>query len=331
MPHSPSTFLYAPPILSFWHFALLASCALISCSKEEGAPVAQPSPDVISISAAAPRAATSADFATSWNAFVDRVSKGEFSDPLGQYVSKNTYVANDGYKERPTRPKYTQEERDARLRTLGFVSGDANSNTAAKSYSYQFESSEGRGMNNLFTPAYPSTPFPGNEQGYVWDLKIVKDGRSPLQGYTIIPVDLNRGAGGQYIYLSFTRDPRFIQNASDEGENLQSGPVRGITSVNQRIGAGFTSYPANYTPTWAEWGCDSFPGFCFKEGDLNDGAGGRFIYGYQSKLENQGGPIEVGVLSGNGNISPPYGWQKVGVDLNDGAGGAYIWFCFKRR
>jgi hypothetical protein len=267
-----------------------------------------------------------------WNKFVDSVSTGKEKDPLGQYVSKDTYVQNPGEgTERPTRPKYTQEERETKLKLLTGQTKQKSTGVGTangKSYSYQFSSSEGLGLVSNPTPYYDQY----NPDNYVYDLKIVKDGKNPLPGYTLIPLDLNRGAGGQYIYLSFTRDVRYYTNAgtSYEGDNYQApGPVRDVTSVSGRFGASFSSWPNYFTPAWTEWNCDFAQ--CWKEGDLNDGAGGRYIYAYQSKLGFRGSPVEVGVLSGNGDISPPAGWQRVGVDLNEGAGGAYVWFCIKRR
>jgi hypothetical protein len=258
----------------------------------------------------------------SWNEFVSRVENGEIEDPLGQFVS-NTTVFSSENNERPDRPKYSAEERNAILsEKLG--SGEIEPTQvvyASRNYGYQFVSTEGVGLigGGLF------------QNILVQDLKIVKDGRGALPGYYILNSNLNRGAGGQAIYLSFTRNFRGVFYASQEGNNPQRGAVSDITAVAQRVGAFFTSWPNEFVPTFCEWNCSGpIITKCYKEPDLNDGAFGRFIYAYQSKLPSRGAPIEVGVVSGNRNVQPPTGWERVGPDLNEGAGGAYIYFCRKR-
>ncbi|MBM4463815.1 MAG: VCBS repeat-containing protein, partial [Chloroflexi bacterium] len=60
--------------------------------------------------------------------------------------------------------------------------------------------------------------------------------------------------------------------------------------------------------------------------DLNEGAGGKYIY--LCVKESLSGQIKV--ISGDSStISPGSGWWKINQDLNDGAGGKYIYLCVK--
>ncbi|WP_426489600.1 hypothetical protein [Hymenobacter sp. 102] len=159
-----------------------------------------------------------------------------------------------------------------------------------------------------------------------------------------IGLDLNKGAGGEYIYLSFTRDPfavAYQRNGScgDEQPKDASGQYLNypITSVDTRV-VGNTGTLIKcfngYTPMWAVNPLGNFEGNYMKFPDLNDGAGGSYVYGYQSRSQSYGTPIELGILAGNNvNIQPPAGsgYVRVGSDLNSGAGGDYIFFCIKHR
>ena len=89
-------------------------------------------------------------------------------------------------------------------------------------------------------------------------------------------------------------------------------------------------YPGEFSPMWAETPHPPINSDYMKFPDLNDGAGGRYIYGYQSR--RPGTPIELGVLASNSSSTqPPTGWTKAGGDLNEGAGGDFIYFCIKPR
>ena len=71
-------------------------------------------------------------------------------------------------------------------------------------------------------------------------------------------------------------------------------------------------------------------GFVKLPQDLNDGAGGDYIYlcyqpvAYADEVALKG----VTVIGGdNADVPAPYGFQMVPGDLNDGAGGDYIYVC----
>lgn len=300
-----------------------------------------------------------------WLFYLEQIEEGNVKDPTGQYFAKETIVDrtddeqdDDGETLKgEARPKFDAAEGTSDWGYSNYVAqggqlgvpkatacedcpvsdgvGLAETKNAL-AVTAQFENSQGLGT-------YTGT---NNPKGYIYDVKVVK-GRSrnlmALRGYTIIPLDLNKGAGGQYIYLMFTRDPSRVQYGDEiRGENLGYsngyrviGPVRKMSSYAQRVGAvatqGFTAWHG-YVPTWNKWL------FGWRQPDLNDGAGGRFIYGFQGKGDNDGQPVEIGVVAGNSSrISPPAGWRKIdgsdfrfpGVDLNLGAGGDYIYFCIK--
>jgi hypothetical protein len=285
-----------------------------------------------------------------WAEFVRKVEGGKISDFTGQYVSKATKgVSADG--KRVERTKNDAEKWNIRLKKTT-VDNSNNKVVPIDPICYDpYDTSCGGpiGGGGGPAPVYSTfmssenvAPYSGSDNlaGDIYDLKIVKGGSSnltPLPGYTIIPVDLNKGAGGQYIYMTFTRNPSTVASSGRDDGRVTSGPVRGIIATANTVGAMFVSWPYNATPIWAPgsvWGT-------WEQPDLNDGAGGRFIASYQTKNEVDGGPIEVGVIAGNSSsIQPPSGWLKLnnyysssagGCDLNERAGGDYIYFCIKRR
>ena len=167
------------------------------------------------------------------------------------------------------------------------------------------------------------------------DLKFEKgdsSNQTPLDGYHLISADLNKGASGRYIYLTFTRDARKVIN--DDQCGITSNPyITGLRAasynfIDAAIEKGSCRNP--WTPIWeAVWLSDEI--FDWKHIDLNDGSGGRFIYAWQSKVDGEDPILEVGVVSGNqSNIRCPSGWVTHGQDLNEGAGGDYIYFCYKK-
>lgn len=141
------------------------------------------------------------------------------------------------------------------------------------------------------------------------DIRIISGGTSgidPDEGYEIIRTDLNRDAGGKYIYITYK-----------EGLDNQES----ITDVTFVTGRG-ASAPGGYTKI---------------PGDLNEGAGGAYVYlCYKTGISDY--PIRrLTVLVGKNTQSPP-GFYKVNnyysnspQDLNEGAGGNYIWLAYSRE
>jgi hypothetical protein len=171
--------------------------------------------------------------------------------------------------------------------------------------------------------------------GAIRDLKFAKgDTSTPsvLSGYHKINVDLNRGAGGTYIYLTFTRDKTVQQGPLDECPPgyIQGDFVTNIIAEDYAWGHMKGKCLGSWTPPiYQATGSILAP---WKHPDLNDGAGGRYIFAWQERPNGSSmQPIrEVGVVAGAGGTACPTGWSQVPQDLNQGAGGDYIYFCFKR-
>lgn len=208
---------------------------------------------------------------------------------------------------------------------------------------------DGSGGGGTYNPPY--TMITSEDIGYgnfvvknytyanaIMDLKVIKGnsssiGTSDLPGYYKIAADLNRGAGGKYIYLCFTRDPAKVQGSSrwvDDYEMGRDVPIRSVEVVSQTIGTA-PRFDDMYMPP-----VEVKDNFGFHMADLNDGAAGKYIYAYQRKgADNPNYPPlqivkEVGVIYGSSSsITPPAPWEKIPKDLNEGAGGDYIYFIVK--
>lgn len=68
------------------------------------------------------------------------------------------------------------------------------------------------------------------------------------------------------------------------------------------------------------------------DGDLNEGAGGDYIYFAVKRGTDESKAVNgLAVVAGkNEKVSAPAGYEKIGMDLNKGAGGRYIYLC-KRK
>ncbi len=257
------------------------------------------------------------------------------TDKTGQYVSKDVQVPDNGGKERSTRPKFDAAEAINALSLPPdepcppYTDCGGGGGTTPPRVTSTFVSSVGLGNGSY---AY-------NLYNFIQDLKIIKGSSSSintgdLPGYIKINADLNRGAGGQYIYLCFTRDPyKVVGSTSNPGAWKNDGrigwqvPVRGIVVKTQSVG------PANNWPDLWTPPIEVKDSFGFHCPDLNDGAGGKYVYAYQRKDSYDTSlPYvkEVGVIYGNStSIQPPAGWERLPWDLNEGAGGDFIYFCVK--
>ncbi|MCB2376711.1 hypothetical protein LGH70_03920 [Hymenobacter sp. BT635] len=281
---------------------------LYGCGKEDSQQIAP-----------AARSAREAAQAISWDEFKADVAAGKRLDDFGQYVSKTTWVASDG-SPRPVRPKREPLRKASPSgATVGakYVQPEepcdgCGGGGGVYVVPYTFVSSENQGASVA------------NPNGYILDMKLVTDNWSSWQfpGYIRLNSDLNKGAGGEYIYFTFTRDASAARYSEAYPLTLISILARNLGRPNVPAGHGQLWYGRNTG--------DDVPSV--QELDLNDGAGGDYIYSYISAYSGYGAPIrEVGVLSSrNASQQPPAGWEKVGVDLNKGAGGDYIYVCVKR-
>ena len=140
-------------------------------------------------------------------------------------------------------------------------------------------------------------------QYYITDVSVVtgKNAKAP-SGYTKIDVDLNKGAGGKYIYLVYKKgsgSTGVIDIIVVTGKNTNAPP--GYTRINV---------------------------------DVNEDAGGDYMY-LCKRFGNAGetkqyGIIDLQVLIG-GKGSLPKDYTSIGIDLNRNAGGEWIYLCCKRQ
>lgn len=144
------------------------------------------------------------------------------------------------------------------------------------------------------------------ETMYITDITVVashkKENICVPRGYEKIDVDLNEGAGGDYIYLC-------IQRGTDKAKAIDD-----IKLISQ----------------WDK-GCQPPAGYEKVNLDLNQGAGGKYIYLCKHRGSKE--PfLDVKVLrSSSRNVSVPEGYTLISQDLNEGAGGKYIYICYARK
>ena len=125
-------------------------------------------------------------------------------------------------------------------------------------------------------------------------------------GYTLVDNDLNKGAGGDFIYFSY---------------NTTNDLTRALKDVRITFGKK-----------------ETLPGSYKKDlHDLNAGAGGDFIYLWTSTNASNGKPIKVIDVFYGKNADIPTGYTEVdynktgkAADLNHNAGGDYIYLGIKR-
>lgn len=129
--------------------------------------------------------------------------------------------------------------------------------------------------------------------------------------YTKIPVDLNKGAGGKWIYLYYSR--------GDDGLFEIGTQVTTYKKTNCG-GDGFVYVDCGNQLGWP--------------GNLNSGAGGRNIYLKQWMTDSYTNwkkeivDIQI-IASSSNNQTTPNGWVKVSRDLNYDVGGDYIYLYYK--
>jgi hypothetical protein len=122
-------------------------------------------------------------------------------------------------------------------------------------------------------------------------------GIQPPAGFTKIPVDLNQGAGGDFIYLCYKKGA--------------GAPVTGVTIT---LGNGVPPPDAGYTIIPV---------------DLNRNAGGDYIWLWYTKDPGCTTIHNFQILVNT--TTPPSGYTLIPVDLNRNAGGEYIYLCYEEH
>ena len=172
---------------------------------------------------------------------------------------------------------------------------------------------------------------------YIQSIAVAKDGSSGQTGindcknalknagYTVLDVDLNDGAGGDYIYMGY-------KTTTDPAE-----AIRGIIIRNGEYAPDTITHGNN--GTFHKLGTYSEPN-ATGHGvvDLNSGCGSRsdYLYFYVTRSESYGGPVtELAFRTGKGNTGLD-GFSVVtdtvyeAADANEGASGSYIYLFEKR-
>lgn len=143
---------------------------------------------------------------------------------------------------------------------------------------------------------------------YITDIVVLSEKKSSVSvpnGYTKLSQDLNQGAGGNYIYICFKKEPY-------RKDLLVITDIKASTSK-------------------------SIEGYSVIDKDLNKGAGGKYIYLHIKKekfteenKETLSAVTDITTVVGK-NADAPSGFVKLYQDLNEGAGGKYIYLCLKRN
>jgi hypothetical protein len=144
---------------------------------------------------------------------------------------------------------------------------------------------------------------------YITDIKLVAGSTSGVAcpvGYNKINVDLNRRAGGRWIFLCYLYGPASAA--------IDASSIKTTTRT--------AAHPEQYL----------IKGVNGSNGDMNQGAGGYYIYGTWAGT-NTCRLTGVGVVTDSlGKVHPPLPFlspkdPSYDVDLNDGAGGDFIYLA----
>jgi len=172
----------------------------------------------------------------------------------------------------------------------------------------------------------------GSSSGDGYVISIMTSVRSgndapPTQdGLIKIPVDLNEGAGGKYIYFYYRK------GLKEYFPNEKIDYICELSIVTD------CCLPIIVPPvTWDASGKSIGSGGWT---DLNQGAGGDYIYLVERREIRHSNmlrlysyskpPIrDILVISSNKKLSSYPGWILIPTDLNKGAGGKWIYLCYK--
>jgi hypothetical protein len=155
--------------------------------------------------------------------------------------------------------------------------------------------------------------------------------------YKKINYDVNKGAGGKYIYLYYASE--FRSNTMLSGR-FPDVALRDVYALSHKKGGDHTSYVnkkkiSEYSFNWNYFkigtdGNPQEPGYkgTGRQVDLNEGAGGKYIYLFGSTKNKAWNYITEIAVSNNKTLN---GYRNAGCDLNDGAGGKYIYLHTRHR
>lgn len=140
----------------------------------------------------------------------------------------------------------------------------------------------------------------GAQDGPVTEITVVYHPLAPYvvtpEGYTRINVDLNQGAGGDYMYLCWKK-----------------GVGAPITGLAVTLNGGQPPSDARYTRINV---------------DLNRNAGGDYVWLWYTR--DPGCTVIRNLHVQPNQSAPPEPFTRIPVDLNSDAGGAYIYLCYEK-
>jgi hypothetical protein len=168
-----------------------------------------------------------------------------------------------------------------------------------------------QGVTRTFVPRYVMRPALTDLtciSASTWDVQ-------PPYGFTKIEYDLNKGAKGKFIFVCHKIEKIPVARRPGDPEPITSIEIVAGDDWNPPIPSGYQKI----------------------EKDLNEGAGGKYVFMCFSKdpaKAEEGLPIRgLTVIAGGDNdrLVAPYGFTQIGVDLNMGAGGEFIYLCYSRH
>ena len=127
---------------------------------------------------------------------------------------------------------------------------------------------------------------------------------APSDFPNMVNISTNQNAmfGGRYIYLCY------------QTTNVPAEAITGITVT--------ASYRRSVVPN----------GYTQLTQDLNEGAGGKWIYAWYTTDSRLPPLTDITVVAGASRHTYPVDdtWVRIDQDTNDGAGGDYVYICYKR-
>ncbi len=189
-------------------------------------------------------------------------------------------------------------------------------------YGYYNKSNDTRGQ-DLFMDALCIV----SGDGQTWNnLHATLRDKVGYNAYEVLQKDLNDEAGGDYVYLGWTTttDPNKAITGVKILNHTGDNPPKTITSNGVTwylANAGAEGSVAPRIDNWSEGGGAA---------DLNEGAGGDYLFLYVTKDPNYGLPLSA-IHFTNSSADPGNGYDKVlnfdggWQDVNEDAGGQYIY------
>ena len=250
-------------------------------------------------------------------------------------VAKGDSISKDIYRAKP----HSEEEGSNEI----VFSDDENNSAALRALS--------TGTANLrYIIGVQARSFNSAAEAPSW-YRSIPHGRGELYDYYKLNFDLNAGAGGKFIYFYYC--PEQLGSTEEYNVRIRSNSMlRELASMSEKKKGHYAAQLASlynhiygYNFQWHEEGTNGCKGqntavenlylgwsnYYLGTGeqvDLNEGAGGRYVYIFGSHNNYLRGAIKAIAISEKKSVS---GYRLVSCDLNDGAGGKYIYLHAKNQ